>query len=154
MKTENKDRLPRILGYLGLLPFIIPTFFLFSDPHHFMTWRSLLVSYAAIILSFLGGLYWAFAMVIKDVTIKKRNAMLVWSVIPSLLAWVALLLSQQYAFIALATFFVTAFFVDNQFSRVTNLPAWYMPLRMKLTLVVTSCLMAAAFLAKQPLISA
>jgi hypothetical protein len=113
MKTENPNRMPRLLGYLGLLPFIIPTMFLFCDYHHFMVWKNILISYAAVILSFLGAVYWGVAMIVKEMSIKKRNMMLSWSVIPSIVAWICLLIPQVYGFIFLSIFFVIIFTFKN-----------------------------------------
>lgn len=154
MKTENTNRMPRLLGYCGLLPFIIPTIFLFYDHHHFMVWRNLLVSYAAVILSFLGAVYWGVAMIVKEMAIKKRNVMLVWSVIPSVVAWVALLIPQVYGLILLSIFFVISFFMDMQLTKSEAKPSWYIPLRFQLTVVVTTCLVTAAYLVKPFLINA
>lgn len=144
MKLESINFVPRLLGYLGLLPFIAPTIFLFIDSHHTALLINVLVSYGAVILSFLGALYWAFAMVIKDLTIKHRNTMLVWSVIPSILAWIAMLIPPLYGLAALTIFFVIVFLIDGRLSKLAHLPAWYLTMRLRLTVVVTFCLIIAS----------
>lgn len=154
MRRENPNRMPKLLGYLGLLPFIIPTVFLFCDYHHFMVWRNVLISYAAVILSFLGAVYWGVAMIVKEMSIKKRNVMLAWSVIPSIVAWICLLIPQVYGLILLSVFFVISFFMDMQLTKSEAKPAWYIPLRFQLTVVVTTCLVTAAYLVKPVLINA
>jgi hypothetical protein len=90
MKQKSNVLLPKILGYLGLLPFVIPTFFLFYDYHHLEMWRHFLITYAAVILSFVGALHWSFAMLLHDLSLNKQRWSFVWSVIPSIMAWVAL----------------------------------------------------------------
>ena len=55
MTNQMKDRLPRLLGYLGLLPILFSTTLIFCDSNHLMLWRNMLLTYAVVILSFLGG---------------------------------------------------------------------------------------------------
>lgn len=153
VKINRASFAPRLLGYLGLLPFIIPTAFLFCDHHHFMVWRNLLISYAAVILSFLGAVYWGVAMIVKEMPIKKRNVMLSWSVIPSIVAWIGLLIPQVYGLIVMSIFFVISFFMDMQLMKSEAKPTWYLPLRFQLTVVVTTCLVTAAYLVKPVLIN-
>lgn len=154
VKINRASFAPRLLGYLGLLPFIIPTAFLFCDHHHFMVWRNLLISYAAVILSFLGAVYWGVAMIVKEMPIKKRNVMLSWSVIPSIVAWIGLLIPQVYGLTVMSIFFVISFFMDMQLMKFEAKPTWYLPLRFHLTVVVTTCLVTAAYLVKPVLINA
>jgi hypothetical protein len=45
------------LGYLGLLPFVIPTLLLGFDAPHTALWLHFLMTYAAVILSFVGALH-------------------------------------------------------------------------------------------------
>ncbi|CEN55684.1 conserved membrane protein of unknown function [Candidatus Methylopumilus turicensis] len=118
-----------------------------------MVWRNLLISYAAVILSFLGAVYWGVAMIVKEMPIKKRNVMLSWSVIPSIVAWIGLLIPQVYGLIVMSIFFVISFFMDMQLMKSEAKPTWYLPLRFQLTVVVTTCLVTAAYLVKPVLIN-
>ncbi len=153
MKIDHIKFVPKLLGYLGLLPIVISTALIFFDHHHSMVWRNLLVSYAALILSFLGALHWAFSMEMKDLSVKKRSAMMVWSVMPSLIAWIALLIPQIYGMLVLSGCFVLAFWMDANLAKSAHLPTWYIPLRFRLTFVVVFCLMATAYLFKTVLIN-
>jgi hypothetical protein len=119
-----------------------------------MLWRNLLLTYAVVILSFLGALHWAFAMVIENLATKKRNMMFIWSVMPSLMAWVALLIPQMYGLLLLSSLFVFALWMDIKLAQSTSLPAWYIPMRFRLTCVMTFCLMAVAYFIKPVLIHA
>ena len=51
-------------------------------------------------------------------------------------------------------FFVFALWMDIRLGRVASLPAWYLPLRFKLTTVMTLGLMTAAYLLKPVIIHA
>ena len=154
MIKQMNGRLPRLLGYLGLLPILVSTTLIFLDSHHLMLWRNLLLTYAVVILSFLGALHWAFAMVIESLATKKRNMMFIGSVLSSLMAWIALLIPQMYGLLLLSSLFIFALWMDIKLAQFSILPAWYLPLRFRLTFVMTFCLMAVAYFIKPVLIQA
>jgi hypothetical protein len=154
MENKLQARLPKTLGYLGLIPIVVSTIMIFLDSYHLMFWRNMLLTYAVVILSFLGALHWAFAMTLDNLAAKKRQTMMVWSVLPSLIAWVALFIPPKFGFLLLSCFFVFALLMDIKLAKIVILPTWYIPLRFRLTVVMTSCLMATAFLLKPLLINA
>jgi len=154
MAISIQAKWPRWLGYLGLIPIVFATTMLIFNRQHGMLWGNILVTYAVVILSFLGALHWAFAMTLDRLSINNRQAMFVWSVIPSLIAWAALFLPQTLGCLLLSCFFVFALWMDIRLGRVASLPAWYLPLRFKLTTVMTLGLMTAAYLLKPVIIHA
>ncbi len=145
MEEKSEQLIPRWLGYLGLLPFVVPTIFLFFDFHHLYMWRHFLIAYGAVILSFVGALQWAFAM-LMNLSAKMRRWTFVWSVMPALAAWVALSVSQWLACIILPIGFGCALLIDQRLARSAVLPSWYLPLRYQLTIVAMSCLIVAGLL--------
>lgn len=154
MENKLQARLPKTLGYLGLIPIVVSTILIFFDSYHLIFWRNMLLTYAVVILSFLGALHWAFAMTLNNLAAKKRQTMMVWSVLPSLIAWAALFITPKYGFLLLSCFFVFTLLMDLKLAQTATLPTWYIPLRFRLTVVMTSCLMATAFLLKPLLINA
>ncbi len=146
MKNNYLSITPKLLGYFGLIPFIIPTVFLYFDDNHLDIWRHLLLSYGAVILSFVGALHWSFAMLLHELPINKKRWSFFWSVVPSLAAWISLSIPTFYGFILLAVFFAIALIRDNQLLGNVELPSWYMPLRRNLTLVAINCLLVGAYL--------
>jgi hypothetical protein len=146
MKQKAVVLLPKILGYLGLLPFLVPTFFLFYDYHHLDMWRHFLITYAAVILSFLGALHWSFALGLHDVPINQKRWSFVWSVIPSIVAWVALSIPHLYSLFLMALFFILCLINDRKLATVVDLPHWFMQLRHNLTFVAAGCLIIAGLL--------
>jgi uncharacterized membrane protein len=144
MMNQTNPRSPLLLGYSGLIPIVIPTILLFVDIQRWHIWLHLLLSYAAIILSFIGALHWAYAMTLSQLTPAQRRNTFVWSVIPALVAWVALSLNPFYALLLMAVFFVLAFVRDYGLAKLVELPRWYMPLRLHLTIVLTACLLISA----------
>jgi len=144
MKPDNIAFTPKLLGYFGLVPIVVPTIAFMIEPHHGHLWLHLLLSYAAVILSFIGALHWSFAMTLKPLTQAQRRNAFIWSVIPALVAWLALSLYTFYALLLMSLFFVLAFLRDYGLSKLVELPSWYMQLRLQLTAVMTGCLVIAA----------
>lgn len=134
-----------VLGYLGLIPFIAATVLLIFDQHHSATWQHLLLTYGAIILSFVGALHWSFAMLLPGLSVNQQRVSFIWSVVPSLAAWISLFISPFQGFILLTVFFGIALLRDKQLSNYADLPNWYIPLRINLTVVAMICLLIAAY---------
>lgn len=99
-----------------------------------------LLAYGAVILSFVGALHWAFAMTLPDLPARRRRAAFVWSVVPALLAWVALGLAPAPAAALLVAGFLAQYRRDVGLARLTALSGWYLPLRLRLTTVACVCL--------------
>lgn len=148
MRHNTSSFTPKLLGYLGLLPFIVPTVFLFYDHHHLGMWQHFLLSYGAVILTFVGALHWSFAMALQELSASKQRNLFLWSIVPSLVAWLALSIPKIYGFMLLVAFFVLALWRDESLAAKVSLAPWYLPLRRNLTLVAVICLLIAAFFTK------
>lgn len=131
-----------LLGFGGLIPFIGLTILSWTPivPKAFV--ESAIFYYAATILSFVAALHWGFAMTIHHLPEKEQTRRYVWSVIPPLLAWVALLMTPSVCILIMIGGFIAHFWQDFSFSRCSgvNLPRWYLPLRLKLTTIAVICL--------------
>lgn len=132
----------RWLGFGGLLPFVALAAVMFVDRHHSALWRDALVAYGAVILSFVGALHWGFAMSQSDMTTLQRKHSFLWSIVPSLIAWSALLLTYKYATALLVSGFMIHFWQDKRLVKQVDLPVWYLPLRLQLTLVACVSLLS------------
>ena len=75
----------------------------------------------------------------------RRVRTMLWSVVPSLMAWPALLLVPMEAAVLLVAGFVLHYIQDRRLARHAELPAWYLPLRLQLTVVACLSLIAGAF---------
>ena len=133
-----------LLGYGGLLPFIFLALLIPFSLDYRTLFEIALVNYGAVILSFVGALHWGFAMTVQDISAEQRRDRFIWSVIPALTAWVATLLPMPLGCLLLVIGFVGHFLQDRRLLRVISLPAWYLPMRLRLTLVASVCLMLAA----------
>ena len=148
MANENAIALPRTvawLGYGGLIPFLALTPASLLDHHHGALWSDALYAYGAIILSFIGALHWGLAMSQPELSERQRSAWFVWSVIPALIAWPAILFSPLLAAPLLVFGFIAHHLQDRRLARQARLADWYLPLRLRLSSVAIVCLIAGIF---------
>ncbi len=134
------------LGIAGLLPFVAGAAGLWLLPPEWGGLAALaLLTYAAVIVSFLGGIHWGLAMPMTPT----RRGLLIWGVLPSLLAWAGMLLNSVWGLLLMAASLLLCYIVDCKIYRPLRLGGW-LGLRALLTFVaVLSCLAgAAAFLAQ------
>lgn len=121
-----------VLGLAGLLPFLggaVASYANGADIHAFALHA--LTAYAAVILSFLGGVRWG--AVLRDESALARWQPLLLSVTPSLLAWSALLLPLNTGLPVLLAGLITQFVLDAQAAKRGELPDWYARLRVILS---------------------
>jgi Protein of unknown function (DUF3429) len=134
-----------VLGLGGVIPFVACAMAAISGIRlPFIDHASAaLIAYGAVILSFLGGVRWGFALRMEPVA---QQRMLVLSVIPSLLAWGALLLAPRAGLALLAACFVVLGLADQRLTD-DGAPPWFARLRLLLTVLVTICLTAVTVMA-------
>jgi len=135
------------LGGLGVVPFLVSAaIILVGPPERAGMASDALAAYGAIILSFLGGIQWGFAT--GGVNAVKENGALLgglsFSVLPSLVAWAALLAPRETGLLVLAGTFLLVLLVDIRAARSNQAPAWYPSLRWPPTLLAVASLLAAA----------
>jgi len=147
LQNSNMPFSARWLGFGGLLPFVALALATLFDPARAALWNQALMAYGAIILSFVGALHWAFAMTAGGLSESERTGRFVWSVMPALIAWAALLLltvSVLVAALTLLTGFWLHYQQDRMLARRADLPSWYLPLRLALTSVASVFIALAA----------
>lgn len=135
------------LTLAGALPFLIATVLLYASDAARIRVPAItaLVTYAAVILSFLGGIQWGLALREDPATEGARTQALGWSVIPSLAAWGVLWLPSSLSQVIGALFvLVCAFGGDVVFARRGIVPGWFLVLRATITALVGATLLAAA----------
>jgi Protein of unknown function (DUF3429) len=147
MNADDQEKLPTIvslLGYGGLIPFISLALATLLDNGHASIWREALFAYGAVILSFVGALHWAFAMMSPTLSSRQRNGVYIWSVMPALIGWLAILLPLKPASSLLVLGFIAQYWQDMRLAKNVVLPDWFLPLRFRLTLVAVVCLVAGS----------
>ena len=144
--TRPLPILATLLGIAGLLPFLGAGLAALGPQGD----RAMmaLVAYGAVILSFLGGVHWGFAL--QDLADRGQRPRLLLGVAPSLIGWVALLLAMAVdaeAGLALLVLGVLgATIVEARAQRAGLMPRGYMALRYALSGVVIAVLVLVLFL--------
>ena len=130
----------KALGYAGLIPFLVFSIGCWVPLPYVANAPSILTTYGAVILSFMGAVHWGVAMARQD---QHRDNYFIASIIPALIAWAALLLTQAMALVILLVGFIGLYVYDRSVEKAQALPGWYIPMRTRLTAVVVLCLASA-----------
>jgi hypothetical protein len=136
-----------IFGVGGLFPFVGLTLLIgigAVERHDFFV-RSL-ACYGAVILTFVGALHWGYA-VRSDVRGGWSWIQYGWSILPSLVAWVSLMLPHPTGLAVQAAALIACFAFDKALAGINPTPAWLIALRGLLTIVAASALLTASYLA-------
>lgn len=137
-----KTRLMNILGYAGLLPFLAATLAALMNvtlPTEVQP-ITLLLTYGAIILSFLAGILWGRGLHRSDS--ESTNGLIILSNAFAVLAWVTLLLSSVFWSLLLQMIgFALLLAFERKLARGTTMTtqSGYYPMRMILTTGVIVC---------------
>ncbi len=137
-----------LLGYAGVIPFLVLFVFLtrekpffFDTPIPLSMWLGI---YAAVILSFLGAVSWGVALAKQtQSTPQQTNQLLVYGVLPSLLAWFSLLLPINIALAVMAGLILLAYLADLKMLSPL-ISKQYMRLRLHLSIAVAVLLTLSA----------
>lgn len=130
------------LGYAGLIPFVLGAALIWLVQRAALPYVMLALSaYAAVIISFLGGIHWGLAM--REGSAAEAFPF-VWGVAPSLVAWVAVVMPPWAGLVVSGVMLVACYAVDRHYYVRYGMAAW-LPLRMRLTIVASlSCFFAAS----------
>ena len=131
----------KLLGFSGLIPFVGLSAVSWMQGGILQAQALFaLLAYGATILSFLGAIHWGLAL--RDPADPPRW-MLVWGVVPSLVAWVALLWGAPGGLWLLAAGFWACFAIDRKVYPRFAVQGW-LGMRLALTALASlSCLAAA-----------
>jgi hypothetical protein len=128
------------LAYAGLVPFVLGALLalLVRAEAHPHVVRSL-SAYAALIVSFLGGVHWGLGM---------RGGVpspspFAWAVVPALLAWAAVQMPPEAGLVIEALMLVVCYLVDRRTYPGHGLSHW-LTLRFRLTIVASLCCLLGA----------
>ena len=143
--SRTIPRTPLLLGAGGLIPFVALAIMLWVLPSGYAdTTVKWLLGYSAVILSFVGALHWGVALVHPEMGSSERGLLMGWSVVPALVAWVALVLPPLAGAVVMLLMFVVQLAADHLLVRHFPITPWFLHLRQRLTLVVVLCLTLAA----------
>ena len=140
--SNSPSRLVQLLGYAGLIPFVTLALAAWFGPLQYQPPAArALLGYGACILSFLGASYWGLNM--RD-SRNATQALWVWGITPSLIAWVALLVPLKFGLWLISAGLVACFVVDKAAYLRFGAASW-LPMRLVLTVVASACCLAGAW---------
>lgn len=144
---QQQDRVPFWLTLTGTLPFIMLSlgvaFHWFDDLPGTL---DLLLTYAAIIFSFLGGVHWGLAVHHQRHNPKIANYMLAESVLASLMAWGIMFIGEMYLKLLLFAFLYAFIWgIDSILFNNRIIPLWFFTLRGIVTPIVVVAMYVAYF---------
>lgn len=131
-----------LLGYGGLIPFLATSMALWVTEEARAVLTLALCGYGAVILAFLGAIHWG-RIIASAGAIASPVPLLLFSVLPSLIGWISLILDPLLGLALLAISFVLLYLVDRRLFADLNELRWYLRMRGQLTLVVLLCLSGA-----------
>ncbi|XP_030258374.1 transmembrane protein 69-like [Sparus aurata] len=135
------------LGFSGLIPFISAPLLMAATQSFYPEVAYAQMVYGATIVSFLGGARWGFA--IPEGSPAQPDWMnLGNSVVPSLLAWLALLCRDNFAEGALVVIMGLGLSLHYDLTLLPGYPSWFKAMRTVLTLVATFSLAATLAIKK------
>ena len=137
---SGNEKIAKILGYAGLIPFIIFSIGSWVEIPYLHNTLYVLITYAAIILSFMGAIHWGMAMSKTD---NNQNKYFITGVIPALVAWISLLIPESFSLIILFIGFILLISYDIAVEKSLGFPNWYIPMRIRLTFIVLLSLICA-----------
>ena len=133
---------PRVLGIIGVTPFAIGALAAAFTPEVKPETGAALLAYGAVILSFLGGIRWAFAVLEDGEAGWSAYSM---SVLPILVAWLGAAAGPgPVGILILAIALGLWYFAERAAPPAIVLPGWYMRQRGMLTAIAVLALIIAA----------
>jgi len=137
---DNREKTRKqawFLSLAGFIPFGVISVMLFVVGQNHPLFDAVLDIFkvwSVIILSFLGGIRWGFAIANQPF-----DTTSLWlSVVGSILGWIALLLSDMYALLLLLLLFCAHGAWDSFFINAGNAPPWFGAIRIILTFLVAT----------------
>jgi Protein of unknown function (DUF3429) len=125
----------RRLGNLGLLPFVAGALLVWVVNAEALPHVALALSaYGAVIVSFLGGIHWGLAFRLSA----PPASLLLWGVVPSLVAWLAVLMPPNAGLVVHGAMLVGCYAVDRKVYPTQGLAHW-LTLRFRLSSVASFC---------------
>lgn len=141
-------RLAWFLTLAGVVPFVLATGALFASDVSSVRVPAItaLVTYSAVILSFLGGIEWGLAIREDAGNEASRAIALGLSTVSSLAAWAVLWLPSAHWQVGAALgLFVAVWAADQWMASRGLLPAWFVDLRTLISALVSAILALALF---------
>mgnify|MGYP000141193008 FL=1 len=151
LMLEYSVKIMILIGILGLLPFVFGLVDLSINKNELIFKINLPKYYGAIILTFLGSKYWGIILNlngIKKISNELKVGIIIWSILPSIIAITVLFIQSSVSIIILALSFTLCQIIDELLYNKINFPHWYIILRRILTLIVLIILICTFIIIK------
>lgn len=151
LMLEYSVKIMILIGILGLLPFIFGFVDLWINKDELFFKINFPKYYGAIILTFLGSKYWGIILklnAIKKISNELKVGIIIWSILPSIMAITVLIIQNSFSIIILALGFIFCQIVDEFLNKKISFPHWYIILRRILTLIVLIILICTFIIIK------
>ena len=151
LMLEYSVKIMILIGILGLLPFVFGLVDLWINKNELIFKSNLPKFYGAIILSFLGSKYWGIILNlnnIKKISNQLKVSIVIWSILPSIIAITVLIIQSSVSIIILSLGFLSCQIVDELLYNKIDFPYWYIILRRILTLIVLIILICTFIIIK------
>ena len=151
LMLEYSVKIMILIGILGLLPFVIGLVDLCINKNELIFKINLPKYYGAIILTFLGSKYWGIILNlnnIKKISNQLKVSIVIWSILPSIIAITVLIIQSSVSIIILSLGFLSCQIVDELLYNKIDFPYWYIILRRILTLIVLIILICTFIIIK------
>lgn len=146
----------RTLGHAGLIPFVLMALVIWLVDAELQSWVAIaLAAYAALIVSFLGGIHWGIGWLasLRDRqsqtaprALHAQRIHFLWGIVPSLLAWPGVLMPPFAGLAWLGFVLVSCYLADRRLYARAGLQQW-LTLRFRLSAVAAlSCFIGAGAL--------
>lgn len=125
----------RLLSRLALVPFVggmLLVWVVNAEAHPYATLA--LSSYAALMISFLGGVYWGIGL--RQTA--PAPSLFIWGIVPSAVAWVAVMMPARAGLVVSGAMLLVSYSVDRKLYPVQGLQRW-LTLRFRLSMVAALC---------------
>jgi hypothetical protein len=145
----DSKRIATILTYAGAIPFLAcAAILLFGQATGLGSLGQFagqaITTYAAVIVSFLGGIQWGIALATHEQQPQTAKSLFLLSVVPSLLAWARLFLPNGSSRVVVAIFLIGFVWVIDALLHLQQvLPTWFFRLRSNISAVVMASLIVA-----------
>ena len=140
---NDRRQLAYVLGIAGLLPFVAATILLLILGRHNALAgpvTEVFTGYSVVVLSFLGGIRWGYALLpAQEEETPVPARLLAWSVLPPIVAWATVFMSRPVALAVLLIAYCAQGVWDSFSAHTGGLPRWIAPLRIMLTVAAAIC---------------
>ena len=143
-QDKTSEKLAKILGFSGLIPFVIAIVSFSFDVDKIRILEIVMV-YGYTIIAFLGGIYWGVGL---NVRIGAKKYFFI-STLPSIFVLISLLFKLSLILKLIYLICILNFFLYLEFSflQTFKLPKWFLFLRIKLNIFLTLLLIIIALCA-------